>query len=58
MRKIDKHYVSVIDKTLAEFDATHPRSAAQQTEYNKYQRINQLRDNIGRSPETPQPEDL
>lgn len=44
MRKIDKHYVSDIDKKLAEFDATHPKSRSQQAEYDKYQRIYQLRD--------------
>lgn len=44
MRKIDKHYVSDIDKKLAEFDATHPKSRSQQAEYEKYQRIYRLRD--------------
>jgi len=44
MKKIDKHYVSEIDKKLAEFDETHPKSAAQQAEYDKYQHIYQLRD--------------
>ena len=44
MREIDKHYVSEIDKKLAEFDATHPKSRAQQAEHDKYQRIYRLRD--------------
>ena len=44
MSKIDKHFVSEIDKKLAEFDATHQKSAAQQAEYDKYRRIYQLRD--------------
>lgn len=44
MGKIDKHFVSEIDKKMAEFNATHPRSAAQQAEYDKYQRIYRLRD--------------
>lgn len=44
MRKIDKHYVSDIDKKLAEFDATHKKSRSQQAEYEKYQRIHRLRD--------------
>ena len=44
MKKIDKQYVSEIDKKLAGFDATHPKSAAQQAEYDKYQRIYHLRD--------------
>lgn len=45
MRKIDKQYVSEIDKKLAEFDSTHSKSRAQQAEYDKYQAIYQLRDN-------------
>ena len=44
MSKIDKHFISEIDKKMAEFDATHAKSAAQQAEYGKYQRIYQLRD--------------
>lgn len=44
MSKIDKHFVSNIDKKMAEFNATHPKSVAQQTEYDKYQRIYHLRD--------------
>ncbi|HLB56927.1 MAG TPA: CBU_0585 family protein [Coxiellaceae bacterium] len=44
MSKIDKHFVSNIDKKMAEFNATHPKSAAQQAEYEKYQRIYHLRD--------------
>lgn len=44
MRKIDKHYVSEIDKKLAEFDATHAKSPAQQAEFNKYQSIYRKRD--------------
>jgi len=44
MSKIDKHFVSEIDKKMAEFDATHPKSASQQAEYDKYQRIYRLRD--------------
>jgi len=44
MNKIDKHFVSEIDKKMAEFDASHPKSASQQAEMNKYQRIYQQRD--------------
>lgn len=44
MKKLDKQFVSEIDKKLAAFDATHPKSAAQQAEIDKYQRIYQLRD--------------
>lgn len=44
MAKIDKHFVSEIDKKLAEFDAKHAKSAAQQAEHDKYQRIYHLRD--------------
>jgi hypothetical protein len=42
---IYKNYVSEIDKALAQFDATHSLSSAQQDEVNKYKRIYQLRDN-------------
>lgn len=44
MSKIDKHFVSGIDKTLAQFDIAHAKSPAQQMEYDQYQRIYQLRD--------------
>lgn len=42
--KINKAYISPIDKALAEFDRTHPRSLAQQAEIKKYERIYRLRD--------------
>lgn len=44
MKKIDKHFISEIDKKMAEFDNTHPNSISQQAEVDKYQRIYQLRD--------------
>jgi hypothetical protein len=44
MSKIDKHFVSEIDKKIAEFNATHAKSPAQKAEYDKYQRISQQRD--------------
>ena len=44
MSKIDKHFVSEIDKKMAEFDATHEKSAAQKAEYEKYQGIYLRRD--------------
>jgi hypothetical protein len=44
MKKIDKHYVSEIDKKMAEFDATHSKSPEQKAEIKKYQHIYQLRD--------------
>jgi hypothetical protein len=44
MSKIDKHFVSSIDKKMLKFNETHPKSAAQQAEYEKYQRIYHLRD--------------
>jgi hypothetical protein len=44
MQKINKHYVSHIDIKLAEFDAINPKSASQQAEIKKYQRIGRLRD--------------
>lgn len=43
--KVDKHFVSSIDKFLAEFDRTHPKSSPQKAEIKKYERIYQLRDN-------------
>ncbi len=44
MNKIDKNFVSDIDAKMAEFDATHAKSASQKAEYEKYQRIYQRRD--------------
>ncbi|MCX7121234.1 MAG: hypothetical protein NTZ67_05625 [Gammaproteobacteria bacterium] len=44
MNKIDKHFVSEIDKKMAEFNATHSKSAAQAAEFKKYQGVYQLRD--------------
>ena len=44
MKKIDKHFVSEIDKKLAAFDAAHPKSPVQQAEFDKYQRLYQQRD--------------
>ena len=44
MGKTDKHYVSDIDKKLAEFDAVNPKSASQLAEIAKYKRLNRKRD--------------
>ena len=44
MKKIDKHYVSEIDKKMAEFDASHAKSPEQKAEIKKYQWIHQHRD--------------
>jgi hypothetical protein len=44
MSKIDKHFVSEIDKKMAEFDAAHKKSPSQQAEIDKYKRIYELRD--------------
>ncbi len=44
MKKVDKHYVSDIDRQLREFDAKHPPADSQQAEIAKYQRIHKLRD--------------
>lgn len=52
MRKIDKHYVSEIDKKVDEFNQTHERSPAQQAEYEKYQAIYQKRDVQEGTPQT------
>lgn len=42
--KTDKHYVSAIDKKLAEFNETLKPTASQQAEIEKYRRIHSLRD--------------
>ncbi len=42
---IDKSFVSVYDKFLAQFDATHPLSASQLQEKAKSEKIQRLRDN-------------
>lgn len=44
MNTIDKHFVSEIDKKMAEFDKTHEKSSTQLAEIKKYQRIYRLRD--------------
>lgn len=44
MKKIDKHYVSEIDKKLAEFDQTHGKSASQMAEIAKYRAVFEKRD--------------
>lgn len=49
MRKLDKRFVSEIDKKLAAFDQNHQKSAAQKAEVEKYQRIYQLRDSAKRA---------
>ena len=46
MHKTNKNYVSEIDQRLAEFDHTHPHSATQQAEINKYKAIYQKRDHL------------
>ena len=51
--KSDKHYVSEIDKKMAEFDQAHPKSASQQAEIAKHQRVYALRDNAVQ----PEPDD-
>ena len=44
MAKIDRHFVSEFDKKMAKFNRTHPKTASQQFESEKYKRIYQLRD--------------
>jgi len=45
MRKLDKHYVSDIDKFIQAFNTRHPiQSASQKAEIKKHQRIFALRD--------------
>ena len=57
MQKVDKQFVSEIDKKLAKFDKTQPKSQAQLDEIEKYQKIYQLRDNANLQ-ETPAKEDI
>ncbi len=44
MKPIDKHFVSEIDKKLAEFNESNAKSPAQQAEIDKYEHIYKLRD--------------
>lgn len=44
MKKIDRYYVSEIDKKMAEFNKKNPLSPSQQFEHDKYQKIYQARD--------------
>ena len=48
--KIDKHYVSDIDKYLASFDADRPLSASEKSEVEKHKYLFELRDH----PKPPQ----
>ncbi|MDF1796115.1 MAG: hypothetical protein P1U63_06215 [Coxiellaceae bacterium] len=49
-QKTDKHYVSPADKFLAKFNATHANTASQQAEVDKYNKLDETRDN----PEAPE----
>jgi len=42
--KRNKSYVSPVDVFQAEFDQTHPKSASQKAEAEKYRKIYRLRD--------------
>jgi len=42
--KIDRNFISDIDKKLAEFDESHKLSPSQQAEAAKYRDLNHLRD--------------
>ncbi len=44
---IDTSFVSDIDKFLTNFDQQHAKTASQQAEIDKYQRISKLRDDAG-----------
>jgi len=50
-RDIDKFYISPYDKFLTQFDRDHVKSASQLKEIQKNQRIAQLRDAPGATPE-------
>lgn len=45
---MDKHYISDIDRALAEFNARHKKSESQQAEVEKYRRVYALRDKVVR----------
>jgi len=47
--KRNKSYVSPVDLFQAEFDKTHPKSASQQAESEKYRKIYKLRDKVADS---------
>ena len=42
--KLQTHFVSEIDKQLKKFNQQHARSAAQEAEFQKYQKLNRTRD--------------
>ena len=44
IKKLNTSFVSEVDKLLAKFKFTKPKSKAQQAEIEKYQKIYQLRD--------------
>ena len=49
MKKINRHFVSEIDKAMAKFNRTHELSASQRKEKEKYEKIHELRDNPSES---------
>ena len=49
--EIDKAYVSPYDKFMRAFDESHEKSASQQAEIQKHQKISQKRDH--QTPEAP-----
>ncbi len=49
MKKINRHFVSEIDKAMAKFNKTHELSASQRKEKEKYAKIHGLRDNPAES---------
>lgn len=51
MKKVNKHFVSDIDRQLSAFDQSHAPSASQQHEIKKYNKIFELRDNPNAQPE-------
>ena len=50
MQKVDKQFVSEIDKKLAKFNKSQPKSQAQLDEIEKYQRIYALRGDKNATP--------
>lgn len=45
MKKVNKHFVSDIDRQLTAFDQSQSLSESQQAEIKKYNKIFELRDN-------------
>ena len=54
MKKINRYFVSNIDKAIAEFNKTHEKSASQKHEKEKYEEIYSRRDTANETSEDNQ----